>query len=160
MTTEKWIAGASAGWQAAFGAEIDSLPDGQSVLSSIDITNDSAKDMFCDVSFKFASISPTGTPYASLYLIPLIGDGATYGDGRFGSQAAGQPPQNNFVGYAGLQAGTGVRSGDFQLPGRRSPLIIPIGIFRFCLNVHLGAAVALAASGNHVYYRTFNKASS
>lgn len=156
-TTEKWVAGATAGWAAAFGSEVNNLPDGDSVLSSVAISNGGNYDMFCDVSFVLASINPTGVPYLGLYLIPLLGDGSTYGDGRFGSQAAGQPPQNNFIGFAGITTGAGVKSGDFQMPGRRSPLLIPPGTFKFAVSAILGNSVSIASSGNVFYYRTYNR---
>lgn len=153
MSTEKWVAGVA--WASAFGSEINSFVSGNAVMSSIQIDNSSNNDMFCDVSFSLGSITPSGVPYLGLYLYPFNQDASTYGDGRFGSSAAGPPPGNYYCGFAGVPAVTGVVTGMFDLPGRRSPLIIPQGAFKFVLFNSLG--VTTAGSSNTIKYRTYNR---
>lgn len=154
--TIKWVAGATAGWASAFSTEINSIVSGNAILSSIVIDNSSNLDMFCDVSFSLGSITPSGSPYVSLYLYPLNQDGTTYGDGRFGSSAAGPPPQNYYAGFAGLPTATGVQTGVFYIPGK-NPLIIPPGSFKFVL--YNASGVTLAGASNTIKYRTYNRIS-
>lgn len=156
--TYKWNAGATGGWASAFGSEINSLVSGNAILSTLSIDNSGNLDMFCDVSFSLGSITPSGSPYLGLYLYPLNQDGTTYGDGRFSSSAAGPPPQNYYCGFAGLPASVGVQTGMFDLPGRRSPIIIPPGIFKFVW--YNASGVTLAGSSNTVKYRTYNRTNS
>lgn len=153
--TEKWIAGATAGWASAFGSEVNSIISGNAIQSSVVVTNGTGLDTFCDVSFSLGSITTSGSPYLGLYLYPLLQDGSIYGDNRFGSSAAGPPPSNYQIGTAGLPVGTQVLYGDFQLPGRRCPIIIPPGSFVFVLYNATGAT--LAASANTIKYRTYNR---
>lgn len=153
--TEKWVAGASAGWVSAFGSEINSIVTGNAILSSVIVSNGSNLDMFMDVSFSLGSITPSGSPYLGLYLHPLNQDGTTYGDGRFGSSAAGPPAANYQIGFASLVVAAQVQTGEFQLPGRRSPMLIPPGDFKLVLyNV---SGVTLAGSANTIKYRTYNR---
>jgi hypothetical protein len=156
MATEKWIAGSGVGltWTALFGTEINSLPNGDAILGSVAVANGTALDMFMDVSFALASVTTVGTPVLGLFLYPLNEDGSTYGDGRFGSAAAGPPPGNYLSGQAGLPVGTQALTGLFR--GFMSgPLIIPPGTFSAVL--FNGAGVALASSGNAIKYRTYNR---
>lgn len=152
--TEKLIAGAIA-WTSCFGSEINSLQTGQAVLSSVQIDNATNLDMFMDVSFSFGSITPTGMPYFGLYFYPLNQDGSTYGDGRFGSAATAVPPQNYYLGFAGVNPAAGVQTGEFNMPGRRSPIILPPGAGKLVL--YNSANVTMAASANTVKYRTYNR---
>lgn len=154
-STEKWVAGSTGGWASAFGSEINSIVNGNAILSGTVIDNSANADMFCDVSFSLGSITPSGTPYLGLYMYLLNQDGSTYGDGRFAASAAGPPPQNYYCGFAGVPAVTGVVTGEFNLPGRRSPLILPQGLFKFVLYNSLG--VTLAGSANTIKYRTYNR---
>jgi hypothetical protein len=48
MATEKWVAGASGDWVAAFGSEINSLPNGDAVQSSITVANFTNLDELMD----------------------------------------------------------------------------------------------------------------
>lgn len=151
MATEKWIAGSGQGliWGAAFGTEVNSLPSSDAVLSSVAIANDTALDMFADLSLALGSAAFAAPNRIDIYLYPLNQDGATYGDGRFGSAAAGPPVPNYFVGSIGLVAATQAQEG--TLTG----ILIPPGNFKFVLMNNGG--VALAASANTVSYRTYNR---
>lgn len=154
VSTERWVA--SVAWAAAFGTEINSIVTGNAILSTVVIANSGVLDMFMDVSYSLGSITPSGSPYLGLYLHPLNQDGSTYGDGRFGSSAAGPPASVYQIGMSGLVTAAQVQTGDFQLPGRRSPMLIPPGDFKLVLyNV---AGVTLAGSANTIKYRTYNRA--
>ncbi len=152
--TEKLIAGAVA-WTSCFGTEINSLASTNAVLSTVQIDNSSNLDMFMDVSFSLGSVTSAGTPYIGLYWYPLNEDGSTYGDGRFGSSTSAFPPQNYYVGFAGLPVGTQALTGMFALPGGRSPILLPPGAGKLVL--YNGAGIALASSGNTIKYRTYNR---
>ena len=152
MATEKWIAGSGAGltWADAFStATLNSIASGNAILSDVAIANGTPLDMFCDISVALASAPFASPNYLGLYLYPLNKDGASYGDGRFGTSAAGPPPSNYYCGSIGLVAATQAQTG--ALTG----IIIPPGTFKFVLYNQGGAA--LAASGNTCQYRTYNR---
>lgn len=154
MSTEKWIAGSGVGftWTAAFGAEVTTtaLASGNAVLSSVIIDNTTALDVFMDVSISLASITPTGTPYIGLYLYPLNQDTTTYGDGKFGSAAAGPPASQYWAGNIPAVASAGVQIGMLR------DIVLPPWKFKLVFYNVLG--VAIAASGNVVKYTTHNRA--
>jgi hypothetical protein len=164
MATEKWIAGSGAGlgWTSCFGAEINSVIDGNAVLAggatvaTNQIDNSASLDMFADVMFALGSWGAvSATALLSLYLYPLNQDGATYGDGRFTSAAAGPPAAQYFAGIGVLVPSvTQAQQGHFKRPDG-TPIIIPPGKFKFVLYNKSGAT--LAASGNAIYYRTYNR---
>jgi hypothetical protein len=152
MAIEKWIGGSGQGltWGAAFGTEINSLANGNAVLSSVSITNGTALDIFSDVSFVAGATVTTAAPnYLGLYLYPLNEDGSTYGDGRFGTAAAGPPPANYYRGTIGFNAATLT-----TIAGVFEGIRLPPGTFKFVL--YNQAGVALAAS-NTCDYRTYNR---
>lgn len=159
MATEKWIGGSGQGltWGAAFGTELQSLVNGNAVISSVSIANGTPLDMFADVDFHCGSVTTTGSPFLSLYLYDLLDDGTTYGDGRFGTTAAGPPPSQYFAGILVLPpAGTGTLSGKFRNPLSGQPgIIIPPGTFKFVL--FNSAGVTLPASAITCDYRTYNR---
>lgn len=152
MATEKWIGGSGQGltWGDAFAtATLNSIANGNAILSGVSITNGTALDIFADVSIALASLACVAPNYVGLYLYPLNKDGSTYGDGRFGSSAAGPPPANYYVGSIGLVAATQAQEGSL------SRIILPPGTFSFVL--YNQAGVAFAASGNTCQYRTYNR---
>jgi len=152
MATEKWIAGSGVGftWTAAFGTEINSLASGNAVLSSVSITNQTALDIFADISYVAGATVTTVAPNnLAFYLYPLNEDGSTYGDGRFASTAAGPPPSNYFIGSIGFAAAAST-----TIAGIVTGIIIPPGTFSFLLMNNAG--VQLAASSN-CKYRTYNR---
>jgi len=158
MATEKWIAGSGVGltWTSCFGSEINSVVDGNAVLSSTQIDNSGALDLFADVMFALGSWGAvSATALLALYLYPLNQDAATFGDGRFTSAAAGPPPSQYFAGLGVLVPSvTQAQQGHF----RRSdgtPIILPPGKFKLVLYNKSGAT--LAASSNTIYYRTYNR---
>jgi hypothetical protein len=143
--TQKWIAGVA--WTSVFGTEVNSVVNSNAILSSTVMTN-TPEDMFCDVSISLGSITPTGAPYIGIYIYPLNQDGTTYGDGRFGSSAAGPPPSSYFVGNIGINPAAAVVTGTVR------GIILPLGGFKFVL--HNGSGVTLAGSANTVKYQTYN----
>ena|SRR5271170_7595 len=154
MATEKWIAGSGQGltWGAAMGAsDPNSLAAGSAILSSVAITNATALDVFCDVSISLASVTTgAGAPYIGIYRYPLNEDGSSYGDGRFGSAAAGPPPSQYYVGLIPcVPSNTGVITGTIE------GIILRPAQFKFVL--YNNAGVALASSSNTVDYRTYNR---
>lgn len=153
MAVEHFVAGSGAGltWTAAFGSEVNSVVSGNAVLSSIQIDNSTTLDVFADVSISLGSVTPgAGVPFLGLYLYGLNEDGTSYGDGRFGTSAAGPPPSSTFVGSISCVPSTaGV------ITGMARGIILPPGKFKFVL--YNLAGVTLAASANVVDYRTYNR---
>lgn len=156
--TEKWIGGSGQG--LTFGnlfsaATLNSIASGNAILSDLDIDNSTALDMFMDASFIGGSVTTTGNPFVGLYIYPRLDDATTYGDGRFGTSAAGPPPSNYLAGTLGLPVGTQAITGMFRAP-YGMPILIPPGHFKGV--VHNGAGVAFAGAGaNTCKFRTYNR---
>lgn len=152
MATEKWGSGAGQGlqWGNAFSsATLNSIANGNAIQSDVSIANGVALDIFCDISLTLASAAFVAPAYVGFYLYPLNRDGSTYGDGRFTTSAAGPPPGLYFVGNVGFVAATQAQSGVL------TRITMPPGTFKFVLYNQGG--VALAASGNTCYYRTYDR---
>lgn len=152
MAVESWVGGNGVGltWTDAFAtATLNSIANGNAIASGVVITNGTALDLFADISISLASITPVAPNYIGIYLYPLNKDASTYGDGRFGSSAAGPPPSNYFVGSIGIVAAVGVQTGSLIR------IILPPGSFKFVM--YNQAGVAFAASGNTCQYRTYNR---
>lgn len=152
MATERWIGGNLQGltWGDAFStATLNSIAAGNAILSDLSLVNGTTLDIFADVSIALASAAFVAPNYIGIYLYPLNKDGSTYGDGRFGTSAAGPPPSNYYVGSIGIVAATQAQEGSL------SRIILPPGTFKFVLYNQGG--VALAASSNTCQYRTYNR---
>lgn len=105
MATTIWVAGTLwASWTAVFSTEANSVVSGNAVLSSVAIDNSSAGDTYFDVSCAISSFTSGTLPVLGLYYYPLNQDGTSYGDGRFGTSAAGPPPGSYLIGQCGLVA--------------------------------------------------------
>ena len=153
MATEKWISGSGVGltWTAAFSTEINSIVNTNAILSSVSIANGTPLDIFADIWIALGSItSGAGAPYIGFYLYPLNQDGSTYGDGRFGSSAAGPTASQYFVGAVPL-----VPSVTQAQEGAVTGIIMPPGTFSFVAYNLSGST--LASSGNAIKYRTYNR---
>lgn len=151
MATEKWVGGSGQGltWGSAFSTEINSVTNGNAILSTVSITNGTALDIFCDVDFiAGATITVAAPAYLGLYLYPLLDNGTTYGDGEFSTSAAGPPPSTYSVGTMGFVTGT------VTLYGMVRGIILPPGTFSFVLYNQSGATLA---SSNTCKYRTYNR---
>jgi hypothetical protein len=152
MATERWIAGSGVGftWTSLMTTELNSIASGNAILGGTAVTNQTALDIFCDFSLVLASAVFVSPNYVGLYLYPLNDDASSYGDGRFGSSAAGPPFSNYYVGsifiVAATQAQTGTLTGVIMPPGTWKPVL------------HNSGGVALASSGNTLKYRTYNRA--
>ncbi len=152
MSTEKWIAGSGQGltFGSAFtGSTLNSIANGNAILSDLQIDNSTALDIFADVSFIGASITTAAPNYIGIYFYPLLDNSSTYGDGRFGTSAAGPPPGNYLVGTMGFPVGTQAPTGAVR------GIILPPGKGKFVL--YNQAGVALSSSGNTLLYRTYNR---
>lgn len=157
MSTEKLIAGAQSTFTSLMTTELNSLASGNAIMGSTAIDNRTNLDLTAEFSFTTGgSITPTGTPYVSLYIFPLNGDGTTYGDGRFASSAAGPPTSGYYRGFAGIVAAGQVQTGYFAIPGTSIfQLPLPRALWKPVFFNFSG--VSLSASGNILYYQTTNR---
>lgn len=153
MSTEKWIAGSGVGltWTAAITASVlNSIVNGNAILSDVQIDNTTAFDIFCDVSFIGGSITTVAPAYIGIYFYPLLDDNTSYGDGRFASSAAGPPPGTYYRGSIILPVGT-------QAPkGALIGLVLPPGKGKFLLYNQAGATLA-GSGANSLKYRTYDR---
>jgi hypothetical protein len=153
MATEKWVAGSGVGltWTDAFStATLNSIASGNAILSDVAIANGGTTlDMFADLSVALASAAFAAPNFLGIYLYPLNKDGSTYGDGRFGTSAAGPPGGIYTVGSIPLVAATQAQVGAV------TGILIPPGTFKFLI-YNMGG-IAFASSGNTCQYRTYNR---
>lgn len=153
MATEKWVAGSLQGLtfgNAFSAATLNSIVNGNAILSDLQIDNSSALDIFADVSFIGGSVTTTSPAFLGLYYYPLLDDNATYGDGRFGTSAAGPPPSAYYVGSIGLPVGTQA------ITGMVRGIILPPGKGKFLIYNQAGVTLA-GLGGNTCKYRTYNR---
>lgn len=157
MATELLVAGAQDAFASLMTTELNSLVTGNAVIGSTGVANGSSLDLTAEFSFVGGgSITPSGSPFFGLFLYPLNGDGTTYGDGRFGSSAAGPPPSNYYRGFCGIPAAAGTQTGYFAIPGTSIfALPLPRGTWKPVFYNLSG--VTLTSSGNILYYRTTNR---
>lgn len=153
--SEKWIAGAGAGltWADACGAEVTTtaVTAGNAVQCSVVVTNGTALDVYARFSIHVASLTTVaGSPYVGLYIYPLNQDGTTYGDGRFGSAAAGPPLANYMACSVPAPASTTA-----AVEGSCSGVVLPPGSFKIVFYNNLGAATP--SSGTVLKYQTYNR---
>jgi hypothetical protein len=112
---------------------------GVSALSAA-ITNGTSLSMLMDISLILGSITPSGSgPFVEIHMSPLQGDGSTYAN-----VFAGGP---TLVGVLGLSAGASIKAA--SLLGVQ----LPPGSYELALVNQAG--VALASSGNTMYYRLY-----
>lgn len=152
MATEKWVAGSGVGltWTNAFtGSTLNSIANGNAIISDLQIDNSTALDIFSDISFRGGSVTTVAPNYIGIYFVPLLDDNSTYGDGKFSSSAAGPPSSTYFVGSIVLPVGTQAITGGLR------GIILPPGKGKFL--IYNQAGVAFAASGNVCLYRTYNR---
>lgn len=157
MATEKLIAGAQPNFTSLMTIELNALASGSAIQGATTIANNTNLDLAIEFSWTTGgSVTPTGTPFVAIYLYPLNGDGTTYGDGRFASVTAAQPPSNYYRGYSGHPATAGIQVGSFAIPGT-SLFQIPLPRGTFIPVFYNSLGVGLSATGNILYYRTTNR---
>ncbi len=152
-----WGAGLGAGftWATAInGADLASLATGSTVLSSVaTITNQSSLDLFCDISVRLTvgSATPPVGANVGLYLVALLDDGSTFGDGSMasGGTIARLPP------YAPIGIVPFANVALTLLAGFIQGIILPPGSFRFALSNSSGASLSATAGNCIVMYRTY-----
>lgn len=152
-----WVAGLGQGftWGTAINsADMASIANGSSVVSSVaDITNQTALDIFADLSFSLAIASSTIVAGANIafWIAALNQDGSTYGDGQFtnGTQAAKTPTFAPCAVFPLVAA-----AAQTTMVGAVTGIIIPPGSFRFAMQNNSG--FALTAGTQTVKYRTYN----
>jgi hypothetical protein len=154
-----WTAGNGVGftWTTAINAsDLASLANGSTVLSSVaDITNQTALDIYADLSVRMTltSATPPAGAWLGIYLAALLDDGATYGDGSLtsGSTITRAPPWSP-IGSIPLETAAAAT----LLAGFVQGIVIPPGSFRFALYNGSGAALSGTAGNCIVKYRTYN----
>lgn len=155
MATERLVAGTGVGltWTACANTAINiastGLVSGNAVLGETQIDNSSNLDELADLELVLASAAYAAPNFVGVYLYPLNSDNSTYGDGRFGSSAAGPPPSDYYVGKITLVAGTQAEQGVLR------KIELPPGKFKFCFWNQGG--IAWPTTGNLAKYRTFNR---
>jgi hypothetical protein len=152
-----WTAGSGVGftWTTAInGSDLASLANGSTVLSSVaDIANQTQLDIYADISVRMTVGSATPPVGAALYLylVALLDNGSTYGDGSMASGATiARVPPYAPVGLIPLESAGATT----LLAGFVQGIIIPPGSFRFALNNNSGAALSATAGNCIVMYRT------
>ena len=156
MSTVKLVAGATSSWTSLMTSELNTLATGNAIQGTTVIDNGTNDDLMAEFSFVGGgSITPTGSPFFGLYIYPKNGDGSTFGDGRFGSAAAGPPSSNYYKGYCGLPAAAGTQVGTFSKPGSSLfQISLPRGLWvPVFYNL---SGVTLTGTRNILYYRTTN----
>jgi hypothetical protein len=154
-----WTAGNGVGliWTAAFASgDLTSLANGSFILSSASvIANGSNLDIYADFSVicTVTSATPPAGAYLAVYLVPLLGDGSTYGDGlaTAGTAITRAPPYPP-AGAIALEAAIAATT----LAGFVQGIIIPPGTFSWGLYNGSGAALSSTAASNKAFFRTYN----
>lgn len=141
-TTHKWTA-PSTTLTSYLTTELDALTTGSYTNASSAIDNTSNLHLWMAVHLHLGSLTPTGTPYCALYLLPAF-DGSVYVDGG----GATAPPAGSLVAVFDLSTSTGAKE-------RSAVFAIPPASFKLVLFNSTG--VSLAASGNTVKGNTFTE---
>lgn len=150
-----WTAGNGVGytWTTAIAsANMASMTNGQSVMDSTDITNQTAQDMYADISISLAISSSTIAAGANIALLlyALNQDGTTYGDNHLTTSAATVTSSIAPICTINCFAATTQTS----IIGNATGLIIPPGTFRWAMQNNSG--FTLTSGTQTVKYRTYN----
>jgi hypothetical protein len=154
-----WVAGLGAGlsWTTAINTtDLVSLASGSTVLSSIaDIDNEANLDMFAEISLRLtvSSFTPSSGSYLGIYVVPLLDDGSTYGDGTLtsGSTITRAPPYP-LAGIVPLESSAAIT----VMAGFIPRIELPPNKFRFALFNNSGVSLSGTAGNNIVKYRTYD----
>lgn len=149
--TQKWAAGAVSSYTNICTTELNSLASSNALLCSTSVANGTNLDLFVLFSIAFGSItSGSGSPAITISVYPLNEDGSTYGDGLFGSAAAGPPSVISCtIPVPPAVTGAIVGTGSCGIP-------IPIPPTSFKIVIWNNSGANLASSGNVVKYQTVN----
>jgi len=153
--TEAWIGGNGVGltWtDGGFGGTaFNSLANANVVVGTSTIANSTALDVLADFSFSLTggATTTTATSYFELYLLPLMQDGSTFGDGT--TSGSTLPLQGYSRGRFYIK--TGVTN--TVLTGYWNGIVLPAGDFRWAVANQTGGTLN-AAAAQAVKYRTYN----
>lgn len=146
-----WTAGNGVGytWSTA-NANAGTLATGNSVLDSTDQTNQTAQDMYCDISFSCTISSSTIAAGANLtfWIAYLNQDGTTYGDNHITTTAAASTPSYSPVAVVPLFAA----ASQTTLVGNFTGIPLAPGTFRWIVQNNSGFTFTAAT----IKYRTYN----
>lgn len=147
-----WAAGKlAATYTSAFGSEINSLPTGDAVLSSVTFDNSSVGDQFMDISAVCALVAAETLSNAALsfWIAYLQADGVTYGDGRLTTTPAAYTPLTDPIAAIQFVNGTTITN----IIGDLGPFMIRPT--KFALIVQNNAGFALAAAAGSISIKTY-----
>lgn len=142
MATVSWATAESIA--TALSTDLNSLANGSYSAASAAIANSTGLYRYLNLELALASLTPTGTPTISVFLLPTI-DGTNYEDGG----GATAPPALSLVAVFDLSTSASTK--------RRARWNIPIPPVDFKLVLLNGSGVALASSGNTLKYRRHNE---
>lgn len=150
-----WVAGNGAGftWATAIAsANMASMTNGQSVMDSTDITNQTALDLFADVSISLIIASSTIAAGANiaLWIYPLNQDGSTYGDNHLTTSAASVTSSASPIAVIPCFAAATQTS----IIGNITGIVMPPGTFRWAMQNNSG--FSLTSGTQTIKYRTYN----
>ena len=150
-----WVAGNGVGfsWTTAIAsANMASMTNTQVVMDSTDITNQTALDIFADVSISLVIASSTIVAGANIaiFLLALNQDGTTYGGNHFTTSAATTAVQDTPVAVIPLFAG----ASQTALIGNALGIQLPPGTFRWAMQNNSG--FSLTSGTQTIKYRTYN----
>jgi hypothetical protein len=142
-TTAKWVAPDTL--TSILTTELNSLANAGLSALGTEVNNETDLAIYGDFELVLASLTPTGTPYVALYLVPAVDNTPTYPD-----TAASFLPI-----YLATQfpLATGAAA-------KRSTIVnIPIPPLKFKVLIENRTGVAFAASGNTLKIRKHNEQS-
>jgi hypothetical protein len=144
-TTNKWVVPNTIA--TALSTELNSLANGSYTNASSAIDNETDLYEYLDLELLLASLTPSGSPYCSVYLTKSIDSGTNFEDGG----GATAPPGAALICTFDLSTSTGAKR---RVMGN---LLIPP--LQFKLIVLNSSGVSLASSGNTLRYRRHNEQS-
>jgi|SRR5208282_593114 len=148
-----WVAGNGAGltWTALFGSEVATPATAYTTLSSVVVANGASLDQFMDISLEATISSSTIAAGANftLWLMPLMEDGTTYGDGSVTTTPAAVTPGLFPVAVMPLLA----KAATTNLYGYVQGIILPPLSFAMALQNNSGFTLTACT----VDYKTYNQ---
>jgi len=127
-------------------ASFNSLASGSGVLSTA-FDNGTNADLYFEFSFTCVngSTALTGSPYWTLYWLPLNGDGTTYGDGlAYGSGSASTTVPSS--GYYMRNLTLGLTGANTAMVGTTAWFMLPRGSGKFFLTNNTGQTTNSSAA--------------